>query len=182
LRVIGVVGLPASGKGEFSRIAREMGIPVVVMGDVIRRKAAEEGIPEDDTGLGGIGNRLREEHGMDAIARFTIPAVEATGAPLVVIDGIRGDAEVQAFRGRFPDFLLVGIVASFEARLTRLAARGRADDSGQRENLKLRDARERGWGLSRALRQAESVIKNEGTMAEFEEKVRALLSRLGACP
>lgn len=182
MRVIGVVGLPASGKGEFSRIAREMGIPVVVMGDVIRRKAAEEGIPEDDTGLGGIGNRLREEHGMDAIARFTIPAVEATGAPLVVIDGIRGDAEVQAFRGRFPDFLLVGIVASFEARLTRLAARGRADDSGQRENLKLRDARERGWGLSRALRQAESVIKNEGTMAEFEEKVRALLSRLGACP
>jgi len=32
LRVIGVVGLPASGKGEFSRIAREMGVPVVVMG------------------------------------------------------------------------------------------------------------------------------------------------------
>ncbi|MDD1639593.1 MAG: AAA family ATPase, partial [Methanomicrobiales archaeon] len=68
MRVIGVVGLPASGKGEFSRIAREMGVPVVVMGDVIRRRAAEEGIPEDDSGLGGIGNRLREEHGMDAIA------------------------------------------------------------------------------------------------------------------
>jgi len=182
LRVIGVVGLPASGKGEFSRIAREMGVPVVVMGDVIRRKAAEEGIREDDTGLGGIGNRLRKEHGMDAIARFTIPAVEATGAPLVVIDGIRGDAEVQAFRARFPEFVLVGIVASFEARLARLAARGRTDDSGQRENLKLRDARERGWGLARALRQAEHVIKNEGTLPEFEAKVRALLSQLGACP
>jgi len=182
LRVIGIVGLPASGKGEFSRVAREMGIPVVVMGDVIRRKAAEEGIPEDDTRLGGIGHRLREEHGMDAIARFTIPAVEATGAPLVVIDGIRGDAEVQAFRQRFPEFVLVGIVASFEARLARLAARGRADDTGQRAALTLRDARERGWGLSRALQQAEHVIKNGGTMAEFEEKVRALLSRLGACP
>lgn len=182
MRVIGVVGLPASGKGEFSRIARETGIPVVVMGDVIRRKAMEEGIPEDDTSLGGIGNRLRAEHGMDAIARFTIPAVEATAAPLVVIDGIRGEAEVQAFRTRFSDFLLVGIVASFEARLARLASRGRADDSARRENLKLRDARERGWGLSRALRQATFVIKNDGTMAEFEEKVRALLSRLEACP
>ena len=182
MRVIGVVGLPASGKGEFSRIAREMGVPVVVMGDVIRRRAAEEGIPEDDSGLGGIGNRLREEHGMDAIARFTIPAVEATAAPLVVIDGIRGDAEVQAFRARFPEFVLVGIVASFEARLARLAARGRADDSGQRETLKLRDDRERGWGLARALRQAEHLIKNEGTLAEFEGKVRALLTRLGVCP
>ncbi|MDD1654073.1 MAG: flagellar hook-basal body complex protein FliE [Methanomicrobiales archaeon] len=182
MRVIGVVGLPASGKGEFSRIACEMGVPVVVMGDVIRRKAVEEGIPEDDTGLGGIGNRLRAEHGMDAIARFTIPAVEAAGSPLVVIDGIRGDAEVQAFRARFPEFVLVGIVASFEARLSRLAARGRADDSGQREDLKLRDARERRWGLTRALRQAEHVIKNEGSMAEFEGKVRSLLTRLGAGP
>ncbi|MDD4299556.1 MAG: dephospho-CoA kinase, partial [Methanomicrobium sp.] len=32
MQVIGVVGLPASGKGEFSRIAKEMNIPVVVMG------------------------------------------------------------------------------------------------------------------------------------------------------
>ena len=181
MRVIGVVGLPASGKGEFSRIARGMGIPVVVMGDVIRRKAAEEGIPEDDNGLGSVGNRLREQHGMDAIARFTIPVVEATGAPLVVIDGIRGDAEVQAFRGRFPDFVLVAVVASFEARLARLGARGRADDSGQRADLKLRDERERGWGLSRALHQAEYVIKNEGTMAEFEGKVTTLLRSLGGC-
>jgi dephospho-CoA kinase len=108
--------------------------------------------------------------------------VEATGAPVVVIDGIRGDAEVQAFRARFPGFVLVGIVASFEARLARLAARGRADDSGQRENLKLRDARERGWGLARALRQAEHVIKNDGTLADFEGKVRTLLSQLGGCP
>jgi len=57
--------------------------------------------------------------------------------------------------------VLVGIVASFEARLARLAARGRADDSGQRETLKLRDDRERSWGLARALRQAEHLIKNE---------------------
>ena len=32
MKVIGVVGLPASGKGEFSRIAAGLGIPVVVMG------------------------------------------------------------------------------------------------------------------------------------------------------
>jgi dephospho-CoA kinase len=36
MKVIGVVGLPASGKGEFSKIVKGMGIPVVVMGDVIR--------------------------------------------------------------------------------------------------------------------------------------------------
>ena len=38
MKVIGIVGMPASGKGEVSRIARDLGIPVVVMGDAIREK------------------------------------------------------------------------------------------------------------------------------------------------
>ncbi|HQC34822.1 MAG TPA: AAA family ATPase, partial [Methanoculleus sp.] len=45
MKVIGIVGMPASGKGEVSRIARDLGIPVVVMGDAIREKVKEAGLP-----------------------------------------------------------------------------------------------------------------------------------------
>ena len=44
MKVIGVVGLPASGKGEFSKIASGMGIPVIVMGDMIRKAVSEAGL------------------------------------------------------------------------------------------------------------------------------------------
>ena len=44
MKVIGVVGLPASGKGEFSKIAAGMGIPVIVMGDMIRKAVSEAGL------------------------------------------------------------------------------------------------------------------------------------------
>ncbi len=60
MRLIGVVGLPGSGKSEFSRCAAELGIPVLVMGDVIRRVAAERGLSAEDAVLGEISGELRE--------------------------------------------------------------------------------------------------------------------------
>lgn len=178
MRVIGVVGYPASGKGEFSRIAGEMGIPVVVMGDVIRKKAREAGLGTTDAALGEMAVRLRREHGMDAIALFTIPAVEAVGAQLVIIDGIRGDAEVGGFRSHFPDFILIGITSTFEKRLSRLSARRRSDDLSQAEDLRNRDSREETFGLGRALAEADRVLENNGSLEAFEEKARFLLEEI----
>lgn len=182
MRVIGVVGYPASGKGEFSRIAGEAGIPVVVMGDVIRRRAAEAGLGTTDAALGEMAVRLRRERGMDAVALATIPEVEGLSAPLVVIDGIRGDAEVRRFRERFPGFLLVGIASSFERRLSRLTARGRSDDLSCAEDLRNRDRREEGFGLARALAEADRVLENNGSLGEFEERARSLLGEIRGEP
>jgi dephospho-CoA kinase len=175
MRVIGVVGYPASGKGEFSRVAKNFGIPVVVMGDIIRMKAAEDRLPETDAALGEVAKRLRAEHGMDAIALLTIPAVEALGAPLVVIDGIRGDAEVRRLREHFPGFILVGVVSPFQERLFRLPVRGRSDDLSREEDLRNRDSREEGFGLGRALAEADRVLENNGPLDDFQVKVKDLI-------
>jgi len=180
MRVIGVVGLPASGKGEFSRIASDMGIPVVVMGDVIRKKVKEAGLEATDRNLGEMSGRLRAEMGMDAVARLTIPAVEAQTSPVVVIDGIRGDFEVDLFRSHFPDFTLVGVRSSFENRLRRLASRRRSDDTLSADELRHRDERELGWGLLRALEQADCMLENDGDLATFTSGVRNFLVSCGS--
>jgi dephospho-CoA kinase len=182
MRVIGVVGYPASGKGEFSRVAGQEGVPVVVMGDVIRREAAKEGLGTSDAVLGEMAVRLRKERGMDAVAILTIDDVKALRAPLLLVDGLRGDAEVRLFRERFPGFLLVGIVSSFANRLARSSARGRSDDLSRAEDLLNRDRREEGFGLARALAEADLVIENNGSLGEFEAKVRALLDEIREGP
>ena len=41
MKIIAFVGMPASGKSEAARIAAKMGIPVVNMGDVIRKEVIE---------------------------------------------------------------------------------------------------------------------------------------------
>ena len=179
MQVIGIVGLPASGKGEFSRIAAEAGVPVVVMGDVIRNAVKEAGLPPTDENMGLIANQLRQEEGMDAIALRCVPRIMATKAPLVLIDGIRGDAEVLIFRREFPGFRLIGIDSDFPTRLARVMTRGRSDDLRNGDELKVRDERELSWGLGLALEQADIHIRNDGTLEEFARDVRALLRRLG---
>jgi dephospho-CoA kinase len=182
VKLIGIVGMPGSGKGEFSRIARSLGIPVIVMGDVIREEACRQKLPGTDANLGEIASRLRRERGMAAIAELTLPAIEGEDAPLVVVDGIRGDAEVGFFREKFPGFLLIGIDAPFAARLARLSSRGREDDGMTDEDLVLRDRREISWGLGRALAGTDDLLCNDGTVEEFEEKVRALLEEIREGP
>jgi dephospho-CoA kinase len=176
MKVIGVVGLPASGKGEFSRIAAGMGIPVVVMGDVIRDAVRAAGLPETDQNLGSVANELRKEGGMAAIAERSLPAIESQKAAIVLVDGIRGDAEVDFFRTRFPEFVLIGVDAPFMTRLSRLNERRRADDVHDADDLSTRDSREIAWGLGRALSLADHLIMNDGSIEEFEAEARNLLA------
>jgi dephospho-CoA kinase len=182
MKVIGVVGLPASGKGEFSRIAGLSGIPIVVMGDVIREAVREAGLPETDRNLGETAEALRAKEGMDAIARRCIPRIEGQSAPVVLVDGIRGDAEVDLFRVHFPRFFLIGVDAPFEVRRERLSRRGRSDDFSDPGELVERDRREIRWGLSRALAHADYTLENAGTLEEFEQEVRAVLREITEDP
>jgi dephospho-CoA kinase len=179
--VIGVVGLPASGKGEFSQVAGELGIPVVVMGDVVRSAAAEAGLSCDDASLGELAGRLRREKGMDIIALETVAIVGKKSAPVVLVDGIRGDAEVETFHACFPDFVLIGIQADIGARLSRMATRGRSDATLCSGDLAVRDERELSWGLGRALARADYLLENNGTLDEFRLAARMLLLRLMEC-
>jgi dephospho-CoA kinase len=180
MKVIGVVGLPASGKGEFSRIAEDMGIPVVVMGDVIRKTLFNRGLPPTDENLGEMSRELREQYGRGAIARLCIPEIKAQEANLVLVDGIRSDAEVVLFREAFEGFTLIGVEASFEVRFQRLNVRNRSDDPSDEESMRVRDARELGWGLGRALEMADATVRNEGSIQEFREAVTRILKEMGA--
>ncbi len=77
MKVIAFVGMPGAGKTEASNVARQMGIPVVIMGDVIREEAEKRGLPPTDENIGGVASQLRKEEGMDAIARRCIPKIKA---------------------------------------------------------------------------------------------------------
>jgi len=175
MRVIGIVGFPASGKGEVAAIAGDLGIPVVVMGDVIREAVREAGLPLTDEYLGATAHRIRSEEGMDAVARRCIPLIESQKSSLVLIDGVRGDSEVRAFWSHCPDFILIGIQSSFDARLSRMSSRGRSDDLTERQDLRHRDQRELSWGLGRALACADIVVHNEESLESFRAEVRDLI-------
>jgi len=178
MKVIGVVGYPASGKSEFSQIAKENGIPVVVMGDIIRNRAKEEGLEPNDDNLGKVASKMRNELGMDAVAVLTAEIVKRTNAETVVIDGIRGDSEVNFFRSIFENFILIYIKTDFSVRMARIKMRKRSDDSAIEEFLLKRDEREESFGLKKATEMADEEILNESERRVYQIRIKRFLENI----
>lgn len=179
MTVYGIVGLPGSGKSEAAAVARELDVPVVTMGDVIRQACRDRGL-NPATDHGEVAKALREENGPAAIAEASLPHVEEglETNEHVVVDGIRSDVEVDRFRDAFGgSFLLVSVEAPFETRAERLDLRGRdanVEDGG--ESLEDRDERELGFGMGEAMETADVTIENTGTLGDFQDRVETLLT------
>ena len=176
MRVIGVVGLPGSGKSEAAAVADELGIPVVTMGDVIRQACRDRGL-DPASHHGEVAQALRNEGGTAAIADRSIPMIEDAlqAYDTVLVDGIRSDAEVDRFRAAFGEaFTLVRVEAPFEVRAERIDARGRDDTAA--ESLADRDERELGFGMGEAMERADVVVENTASLEAFQDRVRALLA------
>lgn len=176
MRIVAFVGFPASGKSVASEVAVLMNTPVVVMGDVLREEVSKKELPLSDENLGGMGDELRRKEGMDAIARRCVPRIKSLDADVILVDGIRGIAEVDHFREKFgDDFLLIGVEASKETRYERMLQRGRSDAAESFDEFRKRDKREIRWGLDLAMKAADITLVNEVSLEEFEAKIKDLL-------
>lgn len=171
--VIGLVGLQGSGKTEILKVLEEMGAEWVRMGDVVWEELRRRGMEINEANVAGLGEELRRNEGLGAIAKRCIPIIQRKKSRVVVVDGIRGIAEVEEYRKAFgDDFHLWGVWASERSRYFRIAGRKREDDATGFEKFREKDRRELSWGLGEALALAEVMIVNEGALEELREKVK----------
>jgi dephospho-CoA kinase len=177
MKIIAFVGMPASGKSEAARIAAQMGIPVVNMGDVIRKEVLKRGLEPNDPNTGMVATDLRKCEGMGAVARRCVSQIRETCSDLVVVDGVRGIAEVECFRQEFGrGFVLISIYAPIEIRFSRVQKRGRSDDMNSIEGLRNRDERELSWGMGEAIEVSNVEIENSFALDTFKKDVVDVLS------
>jgi len=177
-RIIAFVGMPLSGKSTASKVAQELGFPVIVMGDVIREEVKARSLPLNDSNAGKVANELREKEGMDAIAKRCIPKIEESEG-IVVIDGIRGIDEIKCLKKEFgDDFILIHIKSSIEKRFERAIARKRLDDSTTIEELQQRDKRELSWNMGKAIEIADYAVINDSSYKKFNNEIKKILTKL----
>ncbi len=171
--VIGLVGLQGSGKTEVAKAIAEFDVPFVRMGDVVWEELKRRGQEITEENVAKLANELRQKEGFSAIARRCVPLVleRGKGKVAVIIDGIRGIAEVEEFRKAFgKKFHLWSVISSEKTRFSRIASRGRADDAASREKFREKDKREMGWGLEEALENADVKLENESTIEDLRRK------------
>jgi dephospho-CoA kinase len=146
------------------------------MGDVVREEALRRGLPITDAAVGGMANAERQVHGMGIWAERTLPRIQGDR---ILVDGLRGRAELEVFRNAFGDDLaVVAVHASPKTRYERMLRRRRTDDAGSIEAFRTRDLRELGWGLGDVIATADVMLVNEGTLDELRRQARSALGRL----
>lgn len=173
--IIVTTGLPGAGKGTFAEVAKEMGIPVLVMGDIIREEVKKRNMELTPENVQLVARMIRKEEGKGAVARRMIGKLNKLDACAVLIDGVRSMFEVEIFRD-LANVVIVSIVAPFEVRLKRIGMRGREDDSIAK--LSERDRMELSFGMADVMRMSEYTIENVGSLEEFKRKAKEILAEI----
>jgi len=180
MRVLAFAGMPFSGKTEAVKIAKEMDIPVIRMGDIIWEEVKNRNLELNDKNVGAIASQMREEYGKGIWAIKTLEKIKSVeNMNFIVIDGIRNVEEIDIFKRYLEgDFVVVAVEASDKTRQKRALTRNREDDSKDLKKINERDKRELGWGLGRVIASADIVVSNERSIEDFKKKIKEILEKL----
>ena len=170
--VIGLAGMPGSGKSLVVETAREIGYDIVVMGDVIRQETLKRGLELTPQNVGKVMLQLRAEGGNYVIAQKCIPKIEEQASSKVLVDGLRSLFEADIFKEHFAKFSLVAVHAAPETRFNRLFRRARSDDPPNWEVFHERDMRELSVGLGNVIAMAEKILVNDNSIERFKAQVK----------
>jgi dephospho-CoA kinase len=177
--ILGLVGMPGAGKGECAKFANKLGFKVINMGDLVRLETEKQGLELKDENVGKIAHGERKKHGYGVWARRTLRKIEKMNLKsdeCVIIDGIRGSAEVDVFINAFLDrFKTIAIKMPTERRFELLQKRKRKDAPISRAEFDERDERESKWGIEEAIEKADYFLFNTGTLDELRRSMKELL-------
>jgi dephospho-CoA kinase len=180
MKIIAFTGMPASGKSEAVQLAKDKGIPVIRMGDLVWEETRRQSKPLDDKNVGDVANSMRKKYGMNIWAKRTVEKIHSLKkSPHLIIDGVRNMEEIEYFKKELGlDFFVVAIDASDNLRRKRAITRGRTDDSKDIKDLEERDKREIRWGLQKVIADADIIIPNNGSLDQFKKQVLTVFNKL----
>ena len=177
MEVMGISGLPGSGKSLVSEIAAKKGAAVVSMGDIIREEAKKRGESTKET-----AQKLREEFGQYIVSELTIKKVkklqEEDPESKIIVEGIRSPHEVDMFKENFEDFIILSIFANPSLRFERLKLRMREDDSTDYAEFKNRDQMELDFGIGDVISLSDKIIINESDLESYINKINEFLDKI----
>lgn len=173
--IVALTGMPGAGKTTVARYLSQKGIPLLIMGDVVREVAEIDGLEPTSDNLAKLMLRLRKKSGPQAIAHLIVDKIKLMKEKdkklsVVIVDGIRSMAEVQVLR-LIGTVKLLAIHGSTLTRYTHVKERRRSDVSSNIDEFDKRDKIEMEVGISNAIALAdESISNNDISIPELCER------------
>jgi len=160
-----------------------------VLSSRVKEQLVSQGIPETRESKTWMGNRLREEHGADALMAMTDQLVKEDPNSKIVVDGIRNKGEIDYLQREYgkDNVFTIGVEADFELRWERIQKREREGDPETREEFGRLVKIENGEGQDKfglqvdaCMRRANITIENNSdNPADLRKKLMDGLVTLG---
>ena len=168
MKLIGITGMPGSGKSAIMEVSKKYDIPVVSMGDVVRHETVKKGLELNPDNVGNTAIELRKKYGNEAVAVPCLQYIEEhyKDNDIVIIEGIRSMYEVNYFRKHYP-LKIIAIHSSPKTRFKRLKSRNREDDTSEWEKFVERDFRELNFSIGKVIALSDYIVVNEGDYNEY---------------
>jgi len=162
--IVALTGMPGAGKTTVANHLAQKGIPLLIMGDVVREAAQNDGLEPTSDNLSKLMLRLREKNGPEAIAFLVANKIknmkhENKEFGVVIVDGVRSMAEIQVLRS-VGKVKLLAIHGSTLTRYSHIRERARSDVPSNMGEFDKRDKVEMGVGISDAIALADETISN----------------------
>ncbi len=162
--IVALTGMPGAGKTTVASYLSQKGIPLLIMGDVVREVAENDGLEPTSDNLAKLMLGLRKKDGPEAIAHLIVNKIklmkkEDKNLSVVVVDGIRSMAEVKVI-GLIGNVKLLAIHGSTLTRYTHVRKRGRSDVPSNIGEFDKRDKVEMEVGISNAIALADETVSN----------------------
>jgi dephospho-CoA kinase len=157
--------MPGAGKSTIAEGLKSKGYDIINMGNSVRAEAKKRNLEPTGPNLGKLMLELREKNGPGAVAELVIPAITNSKSDVIIIDGVRSNAEIDVLK-KYGTVKLLAIHASTNKRFGFLQQRGRSDDPQTKENFEERDNRELGIGISNSIALSDDAITNNDKTKE----------------
>jgi dephospho-CoA kinase len=180
--IIGLTGTFGSGKGSVAEILKEKGFVYYSCSDYLRGELKKKGIETTIPNLAKLGNEIRAEFGAGEISKRLLKQIKEANVENAIVDSLRHPEEINALSEE-GNFVLFAIDADIKLRYKRVSERKRIGDNVTFEEFTKQEKQQmKGIGtnmqLSNAIKMADYLILNNGTLEELRKKIDFILANL----
>lgn len=168
-----------SGKSEVARVFKDKGFVIVRFGDITDEAIKKQGLSVSEVNERPIRERIRQEHGMAAYAKLSLPRIDAAlKTSNVVVDGLYSWEEYTFLKDYYGDrFTVVAVWAPPNIRYGRLGNRqvrpltppqAASRDRSEIENL----------NKGSPIAMADFTILNNGSIKDLKKQVEKTIASI----
>ncbi len=176
--VIGIVGMPGSGKTVLAEMFSKAGWAKCYFGSVTLKELDRRQLPYNETNEKKVREKLRAEFGEDAYAKCLLPEIMeyAIKGP-VIIDGLYSWSEYLYLKENLQSrFKVLAVVTNSQTRYDRLVNREKRpltpEQAIERDHAEIEKLSKGG-----PIAIADYYIMNNGTIEEYNNNFRTLFTK-----